>query len=104
MRLNPVYPDWYGQALMFALYNARRYEEVVAISKTIDVRHVVTNAVLAGSYAYMGQLDKAHLSVAHILESNPNFTLSWWSERQNFSQQVDLNHYMDGIRKAGLPE
>jgi adenylate cyclase len=104
MRLNPVYPDWYGQALMFALYNARRYEEVVAVSKTIDVRHVVTNVVLAGSYAYMGQLDKAHLSVSHVLESNPDFTLGWWRERQNFSQQVNLDHYMDGLRKAGLPK
>jgi adenylate cyclase len=104
MRLNPVYPDWYGQALMFALYNARRYEEVVAVSKTINVRHVVTHVVLAGSYAYMDQLDKAHLSAAHVLENNPNFTLGWWRERQNFSHQVTLDHYMDGLSKAGLPE
>ena len=104
MRLNPVYPDWYGQALMFALYNARRYEEVVAVSKTINVRHVVTHVVLAGSYAYMDQLDKAHLSAAHVLENNPNFTLRWWRERQNFSHQATLEHYMDGLRKAGLPE
>jgi hypothetical protein len=86
------------------IYNARRYEEVVAVSKTIDVRHVYTNVVLAGSYAYLGQLDKAHLSVAHVMESNPDFTLGWWRERQHFSHQVTLDHYMDGLRKAGLPE
>jgi len=104
MRLNPVYPDWYGQALMFALYNARRYEEVVAVSKTINVRHVLTHVVLAGSYAYMGQLDKAHLSAAHVLERNPDFTLGWWRERQYFLHQDTLDHYMDGLRKAGLPK
>ncbi|MCP4469113.1 MAG: hypothetical protein GY815_00235 [Gammaproteobacteria bacterium] len=103
MRLNPVYPDWYGQALMFALYNARRYEEVVAVSKTIDIRHVMTLVVLAGSYAYMGQLDKAHLSAAQVMEINPDFTRSSWREGQVFSQQVALDHYMDGLRKAGLP-
>ena len=104
MRLNPVYPEWYGQALMYALYNARRYEEVVAVSKTINVQHVITNVVLAGSYAYMGQLDEAHLIVVNILESKPDFTLSWWRERQNFSHQASLDHYMEGLRKAGLPE
>ena len=104
MRLNPVYPDWYGQALMVALYNARRYEEVVAVSKTINVRHIVTLVVLAGSYAYMGQLDKAHISAAHVLEKNPDFTIGWWRERQLFSHQATLEHYMEGLRKAGLPE
>ena len=104
MRLNPVYPEWYGQALMYALYNARRYEEVVAVSKTINVQHVITNVVLAGSYAYMGQHDEAQLTVAHILESNPDFTLGWWLQRQNFSDQATLNHYVEGLRKAGLPE
>ncbi len=104
MRLNPVYPDWYGQALMFALYNAKRYEEVVAVSKTIDVRHVLTHVVLAGSYAYIGQLDKAHLSAALVMEINPDFTCSSWREWQNFSQQAALDHYMDGLRMAGLPE
>jgi len=104
MRLNPVYPDWYNQGLMFALYSARSYEEVIAVSKTINVRHLTTHVVLAGSYAYMGQPDKAQLSVANILESNPDFTLGWWRERQNFSHQASLEHYMEGLRKAGLSE
>ena len=104
MRLNPVYPDWYIQGLMLALYSARRYEEVIAFSKTINVRHLTAHVVLAGSYAYMGQLDKAHLSAAHVLEINPNFTRNWWRERQNFSHQASLEHYMEGLRKAGLPK
>ncbi len=104
MRLNPNYPDWYGQALMFALYNAGRYEEVVAVSKTINVRHLITYLDLAGSYAYLDQLDKARLSAAHALENNPDFTLGWWRERQNFSDPAALEHYMGGLRKAGLPE
>lgn len=104
MRLNPVYPEWYSQGLMFALYNARRYEEAVAVSKAINVRHVVTKVVLAGSYAYMGQLDEAQLIVVDILEGNPDFTLGWWIERQKFSDQATLDHYLEGLRKAGLPE
>ena len=104
MRLNPNYPDWYGQALMFALYNAGRYEEVVAVSKTINVRHLATYLILAGSYAYMGQLEKAHLSAAHALGKNPDFTIGWWREIQNFTHFATLEHYMDGLRMARLPE
>jgi hypothetical protein len=63
---------------MLALYIAKRYEEVIAVSKTINVRHLTTHLVLAGSYAQMGQLDKAHLSAAHVLENNPDFSRGWW--------------------------
>ena len=54
MRLNPVYPDWYIQGLMLALYCAGQYEEVINESRTINVRHLVTYLLLAGSYAQLG--------------------------------------------------
>lgn len=104
MRLNPVYPDWYIQGLMFALYSERRYEEVVAVSKTINVRHLATQLVLAGSYAQMDQLDDAKISAANALEENPDFSLRQWRESLSFENSADLEHYIDGLRKAGLPE
>jgi hypothetical protein len=52
----------------------------------------------------MDQLEKAHLSATHVLEIDPDFTLDWWKERRNFSHQATLDHYMEGFRKAGLPE
>jgi tetratricopeptide (TPR) repeat protein len=42
MRLNPIYPDWYNQALIFALYTAKRYEEVIKASKEFNIRHLHT--------------------------------------------------------------
>ena len=104
MRLNPVYPDWYIQGLMLALYSARSYEEVIAVSKTINVRHLTTHLVLAGSYAQMDQLDDAKISAANALEENPDFSLRQWSENLSYENPADLEHYIDGLRKAGLPE
>ncbi len=104
MRLNPKYPDWYGQALIFALYNVKHYEEAIAVSKTIEVRHLQTILPLAGSYAHAGQLEEAKKSAARVLDKNPDFTLSWWRERVLFEQPADSEHYFDGLRKAGLPE
>jgi len=104
MRLNPVYPDWYGQGLMLALYTARRYPEVIAVADTITVRHLRTHLVLAGSYAQMGRLDDARESAEKALAIDPGFSLGAWRERQKFTRPDDLEHYLEGLRKAGLPE
>ncbi len=104
MRLNPKYPDWYGQSLIFALYSAKHYEEAIAVSKTIKVRHLQTILDIAGSYAHAGQLVEANKSTARVLEMNPDFTLSWWREIRLYKNPADSEHYFDGLRKAGLPE
>ena len=104
MRLNPVYPDWYIQGLMIALYCAKYYEEVIAVSKTINVRHLATHLVLAGSYAQMGELDDARISAAHAIDENPDFSLRQWCENLSFDNPADLEHYIDGLRKVDLPE
>ena len=104
MRLNPVYPDWYIHGLMLALYSARSYEEVIAVSKTINVRHLPIHLLLAGSYAQMNRLDDAKISAANALEENPDFSLRQWRESLSLENPTDLEHYIDGLRKAGLPE
>ena len=104
MRLNPIHPDWYRDALMSSLYNARRYREAIEVGETTNVRHMRTHLVLAGSHAQLGQLDCAQESVAKVLEIKPSFSLRWWRERENFAHPEDKEHSFDGLRKAGLPE
>jgi len=104
MRLNPIHPDWYRDALMSALYITKRYQKAIAVGETIKVRHMRTHLVLAGSYAQLGQLDDAHESAAKVLGIKPDFSLRWWRERENFARPEDKEHYFDGLRKAGLPE
>lgn len=89
---------------MFALYNARRYQEVIAVADKFEVRHLPTHLVLAGTHAQLGQLDDAHESAAKVLEAEPDFSLCWWRERLFFSSSEDLEHYLEGLRKVGLPE
>jgi adenylate cyclase len=103
MRLNPVHPDWYSQALIFALYNAKRYEEVVEAAEKINVRHLPTFLELAGSYAQLGRKDEAQEAALNALKLQPEFSLSWWRERLRFSNPEALEDYMEGLIKAGLP-
>lgn len=104
IRLNPVHPDWYGEALMHALYVAKRYQEVIAVANTIRIRTLSNYLDLAGSYAQLGQLDAAQETAAKILDLKPDFSIGWWRERTIFVDPADLDHYLDGLYKAGLPE
>jgi len=104
IRLNPVYPDWYGEALMHTLYVAKRYHEVIAVANTIRIRTLSNYLDLAGSYAQLGQLDAAQETAAKILDLKPDFSIGWWRERMKFVDPADLDHYLDGLYKAGLPE
>ena len=104
MRLNPLHPDWYVQALMFALYNAKRYQETVAVAGRTKVRHLTTHLVLAGALAQLGRTEDAKRNAAAALSLKPDFSLAWWEKRQHFSHKTDLNHYLEGLRNAGLPD
>ena len=103
-RLNPFHPDWYGEALMHALYVAKRYHEVITVANTIRMGTISNYLDLAGSYAQLGRIDAAQEIVAKILDQRPDFSISWWRERIKFADPADLDHYLDGLYKAGLPE
>ena len=103
MRLNPVHPDWYNWGLSFALYTAKRYEEVVDVAEKINVRHLPICLELAGSYAQLGRKEEAQEAALNALKLQPEFSLSWWRERLSFSNPEALEDYMEGLIKAGLP-
>ena len=104
IRLNPVHPDWYAEGLMHALYVDKRYREVIDVANTITIRTLPNYLDLAGSYAQLGQLDAAQETAARILDLEPDFSIGWWRERTKFTDPADLDHYLDGLYKAGLPE
>jgi hypothetical protein len=89
---------------MHALYVDKRYHEVIDVANTITIRTLPNYLDLAGSYAQLGQLDAAQETAARILDLEPDFSIGWWRERTKFTDPADLDHYLDGLYKAGLPE
>ncbi len=102
MRLNPNYPDWYSRSLAFSFFTARRYDEALqALEKTLSPR---SRRLLSATYAQTGRLKEARAAAKEYLEVNPNFSIKRHMELEPYEDPADLEDYVQGLRKAGLPE
>jgi adenylate cyclase len=103
MRLNPYYPDWYLWCLADAYDALGRYEDVVA---AVQRMHDPSEGrrLQAISYAHLGMMNEAQTAAREVLRLHPGFTVSQWIQRPPFRQGPVLERYVEGLRKAGLPE
>jgi adenylate cyclase len=61
-------------------------------------------AALAASLAHLGQEDEARGAVAAALEAMPDLTLAYLEKTLPTKEPGGLDRYLEGLRKAGLPE
>ena len=104
MRLNPHYPEWYLWGLGIGYYTARRYEEAIAAFQRFQNHTVDSRSYLAASYAQLGRDEEAQAEVDKVLALDPEFSSARWAETLPYKNQTDRDHFLDGMRKAGLPE
>jgi len=103
-RLNPHPPSYYYLWLGWALYAARRYDEIVSLLGHNDARGTNSLRILAGTLVKLGRLDEAREVARQFLIAVPQFTVGNWAKTQPFRDPRDLQHFVDGYLKAGLPE
>jgi adenylate cyclase len=60
--------------------------------------------VLASAYAQSVQFQEARAEAVEVLRINPGFTIESWKPILAYKNAEDLQHRIDGLRKAGLPE
>ena len=101
MQLNPFYPDQYIWNLGGAYFNLKEYDLVV---RTINKMQNPTEGrrLLAASYAYLGDNQKANEQVDKIMAAHPNFNLDQWASIQPDKHSDDSEHFIEGLRKAGF--
>jgi tetratricopeptide (TPR) repeat protein len=107
VRLNPLHPAWYLFGIGEAHYGARQYEQTIPPLQAAINRFpafITPRRHLAAAYAQMGRLDEAKTEIAEMRRLDPSVSLSLYRERIRYSRVEDLEHYLDGLRKAGLPE
>ena len=103
MRLNPHYPDWYLWYLADAYDTLGQSEDVIA---TIQRMHDPSEGqrMLAANFAHLGMMREAEAAGREVLRLHPDFKISVWRERPPYRDQAILERYVEGLRKAGLPD
>jgi adenylate cyclase len=87
-------------------FHARRYEDAVEWARRSIRAHpgiTYSRAILAASYGHLGWGDEARAAVEELLRIQPGFSLTFLREIGP-AAPASMDHYLDGLRKAGLEE
>jgi len=109
VRLSPRDPFlafWYS-ARSLAAFSAARYKEAVEWSKnTVEEksRYPGGYRLLAASHAQLGEIEQAKVALEEMLRQMPGLTITATRQQVPWKKRNDAERYLDGLRKAGLPE
>jgi adenylate cyclase len=107
-RLDPFAPPIFSSGFMgLANYMLKRYGEAVRWFRETTLRLpnvYFCHLWLASAYAQLGQLEEARKEAAEVLRTNPGFTIEGYKRFIPYKNPKDVEHRLDGMRKAGLPE
>jgi TolB-like protein/Tfp pilus assembly protein PilF len=104
LRRDPFPPAWFWNFRGIALFQARRYREAIETLSRLTKPQPWDYYFLAASYAHLGLIDQAHACGAEILRARPGFALGQVGVVEPFQNPADLEHLLEGLRKAGLPK
>jgi TolB-like protein/Flp pilus assembly protein TadD len=103
-RLDPHLFIWYWQVRGQALYQLRRYADAAAAFEQLSPAPASTIRFCAACYAQLGRFNEAQAKAAEALRREPGFTLSRYALIESYQSRAALDHMIEGMRKAGLPE
>ena len=106
IRMSPVDPRLYVTltGIGVALIELRRFDEAIVAGKKAQRQNPSYSAIyrcLASAFAHLGRDAEAHDAAARVLEIDPAFTISAYIARGGLS---NAKLFIEGLRKAGLPE
>src|SRR5437868_4881581 len=104
LRLDPHPAAWHYWELGLAQYAGRQYESAVETLRKAVTYRSGSRRILAASLAQLGRMTEARRETELYMASNPHFTIQFWASTQPFRDDAMREHFVDGYRKAGLPE
>ncbi len=103
-RLNPLQPDNCLWSFVAAHYREHRYEEGIGALERMHNRTGVTEAWRAACLAQLNRKVEASEAARRAIELDGEFIRNLdWQTYYPFKDERDLEHLLDGLRKAGLP-
>jgi len=107
MALDPYFSDIWLHFQAQAAYQLGRYAEAVGLLKRRILRHPDTDAsraLLAASYGQMGLIEEAREAWRELLRVNPDYSIEQRRKVLPYKNPDDFERFVEGLRKAGLPE
>jgi len=116
MRLNPLHLTMYYPVLGNALYFTGRFEDSVRAFKQCEAVGALNHANLAAAYGQVGRIEEARSEAGNFVEARrrqletdsksvPASNLELLTPKiERFRRQADRDHFLDGLRKAGLSD
>ncbi len=99
--LNPLHPGWYHFSFARLHYDQKNYEQTIADAENAGLPHFYwTHMLTAAAKGQLGHSNAAD-ALARIFEVKPNFSARVELEKWN-AAPADLEHIIDGLKKAGL--
>jgi adenylate cyclase len=105
MRLNPYYPAWYVWKLGSAYFAVREYENaLIPLKEALNRNPKFKRArlALAATYAQLDRIEEAGRQVEELLADHPDASIR--QELQLDTSDEEREHWLEGLRRAGLPE
>jgi len=100
--LSPNLKQWHRSIYIVAYFNARRYADAVAVWEKLDDPPTYFYRWIAATFAHLGRDDEAQAAAHKYLARYPNFDLAEHLSRMPFRREEDLEHYAQGLKRAGL--
>ena len=104
-RLDPLDPRWIHELLAFGYYLLGDYATSLDAFRRYNNKHYNRGfANLAACLAQVGRIAEAKVAWARCLEASPGYTIEDYKRDSPYSRKEDLDHWLDGLRKAGIEE
>jgi TolB-like protein/cytochrome c-type biogenesis protein CcmH/NrfG len=107
LRLSPRGPFTaiYYASASGAQFVGRNYEEAIQLARAairLRDKYAGAHRVLAAAAGMAGQEDVAAAALRELRRVQPDISLAWLQDRTPFRQDTDRQHYLEGLRRAGL--
>jgi hypothetical protein len=102
--LDPFSAIYHGVAA-YAQFTGRNYDEAIALSReAIRERGDFVRAlrVITAAAGMAGYIEIAASSLQDLRRTQPNISLAWIANQIPWNLDVDRDHYLEGLRRAGL--
>ncbi len=100
----PHPPNWHWEIRGQVLYMLQRYEEAKAVLERLSVKPFWVNGCLAACCGQLGQADAARRYWEEARQASPGLSVTFADEMAHYQHKEDGEHWVEGLRKAGLAE